>query len=122
MSDGHLEMRCVAGPPHGAPFPCHPRPTEAHEGWYPDRSKGGPLPAITGTALGTGPRDRPRWSTEPEISIQSDRTLTATGVLADSAVGTGGISVYVIATGVVPEIVSVPLAGDGAYPLVVATE
>jgi hypothetical protein len=56
------------------------------------------------------------------ISIQSDRTLTATGVLADSAEGTGGISVYVMLTGVAPETTSVPLAGDGAYPLVVATE
>ena len=61
--------------------------------------------------------------TQPK-PIQSDRPLTATGVLADSAVGTGGggISVYVTATGVAPETMSVPLPGVGAYPLVVATE
>gem|GEM_PF-3891673 len=47
-------------------------------------------------------RGRPPWSAKPLISIQSGRPLTATGVPADNAVGTGGISVYVMLTGVAP--------------------
>jgi hypothetical protein len=71
---------------------------------------------------GEGPTTRRPLGTNWGSSPQSDRPPRATGPLTDSGTGTGGINVYVTATGVAPETTSVPLAGVGAYPLVVATE